>query len=176
MIDLATIFSKNSFFDNLEIDRILVEGPYPVMFTMKRDEKEFLVICPVINSKEIVWILSEITLTNIICMLKDNITIYEAFMGGTSTKYIARYDGNNVLVEKNAKEEIPEYLLPDQDEYMEVDEGEFDEEIQYYEKIRSYKIIEIHPRRWRLYKLQKKHFSILDKHDVLGIRQYRIIS
>ena len=173
MIAVTNIFKKNKFFDNMKIDRVLVEGQYPVLFTLKSDEKEYLAICPVMNSEEIIWLLSETTVGIIINMLEDSVTIRDAFMDGSSLKWIIRYDGNEVTIEEKLKDEISNILLPDKGEFMDADEGEFDEELAYYKQLVTYRKIELTPLKWILWPVKIKKFSAPRNQHIFNVCQYK---
>ena len=132
MVDIERCFNKTEPFDDIQIDQILFDAQYPIIFSMEQKEKEYLVCCPVYNSTEIVWICTEIEPTRIIDLLRDKITIRDAFAHENGNKYLI------TLKNKSFKCELmhngfPDDYLPTQGEFMEAEDGEFDEEINYYE-------------------------------------------
>lgn len=165
MINISKILKKCDQLKNADIDKILFEGAYPVLFTMTDDEKEFLVICPVANSKEMTWIVSETSFSNLIELLTNKITIRDAFLAVSDDKICLKYDGNNMETTRKKRQMFPEKLLPDAGEFLDAEVDEFKEEIEYYRKREQYRNISISPIRWQIYLLQK------NKHIIPGNKQ-----
>lgn len=153
MINIKPIFEKSNFLNKFNIDQILFEGAYPVLFTMTDGKKELLAICPVADNKGMVWILSETSFETIIAMLKNEITIREAFEADNKEKYIVRYDGKDILHEKVGLSVLSKEFLPDEGEYIDAEDDEFDEEIAYYRHRNDYRQIEVSPLSWIVYSL-----------------------
>lgn len=153
MINIKSIFEKSEFLKQFNIDQILFEGAYPILFTMTDGEREILVICPVADSEKMVWILSETSFETLIAMLQNEITIREAFEADSLEKHIVEYDGKELLHEKVELSDISKELLPDVGEYIDPDDEEFGTEIAYYKFRNDYRQIALSPLFWIVYSL-----------------------
>lgn len=156
MINIKAIFDKSDFLKQFNIDQILFEGAYPVLFTMTDRKRELLAICPVADAKEMVWIFSETSFETIIAMLQNEITIREAFEADSVEKHIVRYDGKDILHEKVELSDVSKEYLPDEGEYIDAEEDEFDEEITYYRYRNDYRQITVPSLLWIVYPLPKR--------------------
>ena len=132
MVNIEQYFNETSYFHHVKIDRILFDANYPVLFSMEQDDKEYLVCCPVFDSTKIVWIVSEIELFCIIDLLKDKITIRDAFVQEKGSKFLIEVKNKSVKCDL-LQSEFPDYYLPTEGEFMEAEDGEFDDDIKYYE-------------------------------------------
>lgn len=119
---------------SIYIDRILFEASYPVLFTCKNKNGEyFVVVCCQHNSEGIKWLVRKNTATNIIKMLRDEITIRDALLKGTSDKISVSYkDGKYSIEIDNEDWNEKSSYLPKKDSYIDAEPGEFDEDIQYF--------------------------------------------
>lgn len=104
-------------------------GKYPVLFTCKNDKDIYLFICYYVNSEKIKWIGTRTTYDNLIDLLENKITIRDAFLNVTNNKIMIEYNGKAVEYELKKSSEIPDEILPTVGEYMDVEEGEYEEEI-----------------------------------------------
>ena len=166
MINFSELLKKCDQLKNADIDKILFEGAYPVLFTMADSEKEYLVICPVVNSKEMTWIVSETSFSNIIELLTNKITIRDAFLAVSDDKICLTYDGKKMETTIEKRQTFPEELLPDAGEFIDAEDDEFEEEIEYYRKREQYRSISISAIRWQIYLLQNnKHVISRNKQE-----------
>ena len=138
MINISKILKKCDQLKNADIDKILFEGAYPVLLTMTDGEKEYLVICPAANSKEMTWIVSETSFSNLIELLTNKMTIRDAFLAVSDDKICLKYNGNNMETMREKRQMFPEKLLPDAGEFIDAEVDEFKEEIEYYRKREQY--------------------------------------
>ena len=120
-------------------------GKYPVLFTCKNDKDIYLFICYYVNSEKIKWIGTRTTYDNLIDLLENKITIRDAFLNVTNNKIMIEYNGKAVEYElkkyqlefevlSETSSEIPDEILPTVGEYMDVEEGEYEEEIVEFKK------------------------------------------
>lgn len=129
------MFELNRY-GELVIDKILFEASYPILFTCVNDKEDlFLVVCCQNNKDGKKWLLTQTREKIIIDMLEDKISIREAFLKNSESQ---------ITVLLKEKFEVREHCeldwgensiyLPKKGEYMDADPGEFDEEIDYYQR------------------------------------------
>lgn len=96
----------------------------PVLF-LCADSQHSLYLCLCSEIRKIqTWTISKITADVLVDMLKDNITIYQAFAMIDEYKYLAKYTKEDGISYKAVKfENIPVENLPDQNEYLENEEN-----------------------------------------------------
>ena len=133
---------KSYYFDfeqigKLSIEKYLFEGAYPILFTCRSDSDVlYLCVCCGFDEGYQKWLLSEIAPSTIIELLENKITFREAFLKDNKGRYTISRDsnGNKAIEINNPSDWHPEdsFLLPTAGEYMDADDGEFDEEISYY--------------------------------------------
>lgn len=109
-------------------------GKYPVLFTCKNDKDIYLFICYYVNSEKIKWIGTRTTYDNLIDLLENKIAIRDAFLNVTNNKIMIVYDGKEVKYEIKKASEIPDEVLPTIGEYMDAEDGEYEEEIVEFKK------------------------------------------
>ncbi len=133
---IENIFRKIQGFQCIVLDKILFESKYPVLFTCKNGEDVYLFICCLVNSEKIQWIGSKTTYENLIKLLRNEITIRKAFLNVTNEKIVIEYNGEKVNYSVKKATDILENMLPTSGEYMDAEDGEFDEEILEFKKRR----------------------------------------
>ena len=126
-MEIEKIFRKIPDFQKVILDVILFESKYPVLFTCKNDKDIYLFICYYVNSEKIKWIGTRTTYDNLIDLLENKITIRDAFLNVTNNKIMIVYDGKKAG-------EIPDEVLPTIGEYMDAEDGEYEEEIVEFKK------------------------------------------
>lgn len=136
-MEIEKIFRNIPDFYEIELDIILFESKYPVMFTCKNNKDIYLFICCLVNNREVKWIGTQTTYENLIELLENKITIRDAFLNISDNKIMIGYDGRNVEYTIEKKDDIPEALLPTAGEYMEAEEGEYAEEIAVFKRRNS---------------------------------------
>lgn len=118
----------------LRQDKVFLDGIVPILFTCTNNNgKLFIGSCCDVDKKLVRWLLAETTPDRIIELLSDKITIQDIFLTQTKEKYmIVLQDGAySVKSYKQYGWDDASVFLPD-DEYMDVDDDEFLEEINYY--------------------------------------------
>ena len=121
----------------LRLQCILFEGPYPIAFTCTdNEEKVFFFICYQVTPEVIRYIASETSYETLIDMLKDKITLRDAFLAVSEKKYNIEFRGDyeNIKVEYVKKDQLEPSILPTEGEYMEGEDDEFAEEIALFEE------------------------------------------
>lgn len=136
-------FSNIKDIGSLDIEEIICEYDFPVLFTLinnKSHKRYIAVCCDVVYEQR--WIISPISVANIIKLLKDQIDIYSSFKTDLNAECIIAHWKKNegmryeyITCSKLADEELP--LKGD---FLEADDGEFDE---YIKKLETNEIIEL---------------------------------
>lgn len=130
-------FIKLDEYGQLYIDRVLFESYFPIIFTCVNDNKEiFICVCCQNNKKGCKWLIGKTNSINIIRMLRNEITIRQLLLEYSSGRISVDYVGNEYVVAYNNSDwdENSSYL-PKDDSYMYAEEGEFDEEIDYFSSV-----------------------------------------
>lgn len=135
-MNIEKIFNESGLFKNIKIDTILFEERYPVLFTCLEGDRVYLVICSEVTATKVVWICTETNYDILIQLLKDEMTIRDAFLGYTDEKKVIEYFGPNHSISINIVTEnsINKKLLPTAGQYMDAEIGEFDDELKIFEK------------------------------------------
>ena len=123
----------------LTLDKVLFESYYPILFTCKDEKRNlFLCVCCQLDSGVQKWLISKTKVQNVIKMLKDEITIRDAFVKtDDNNKYSIIFKDCEYVIkindvnDWNSKTSI---YLPTEGEFMESEDGEFDEEIEYFRR------------------------------------------
>jgi len=122
----------------MKIERVFFKSVYPVLFTCRSD-KDVLYLCVCFCSDKVAqrWLISETTPSIVIDMLKDKTTLRNAFLLGGKGRFTVSKELNNV--ETIASNVIDDWCaeestsLPTADAYLDADEGEFNDDITFYE-------------------------------------------
>ncbi len=126
-------------FGEINIDKVLFEGYCPILFTCKnKDNDLFLVVHCTSNNEMQKWLITKTDSKNIIDLLQDKKTIREAFLCDEENRfsYIIQNDEEKVLNGKETDDwSVNSNYLPTVGEFMNVEEDEFLEEIEYFERL-----------------------------------------
>lgn len=167
-MNVEDIFRKTKLFENLEMDFVLVESKYPVLFTCKDRTEIYLFVCCLVNSKVAKWIGTKTNYETLISLLENGITIREAFWGVCEEKIVIEYNASEkkVYCENVNKKEIPEVFLPTSGEYMDAEDGEFEEEINVFKMRASVKEVIIKPQinRFLYISINKQEIALPDEY------------
>lgn len=122
----------------LKLNKVFFESYQPILFTCINQENEhFLCVCCEITAVTKKWLVTKIQPKKVIDLLSDKLTIRNTFLEGEEkfSIYLThegwRIEENN-SVDWDAENSI---YLPSAGEFMEVEEDEFKEEIEYFENI-----------------------------------------
>ena len=122
----------------LKIDKILFKSYYPILFTcLDYNGNLFLCLCCQANRYGKKWLITRTTPRLIISILRNEITLREAFIQFEDTRYTVISNENEIKIIENDPVDWDynkSNCLPDKDEYIDAEEGEFKEEISYYTK------------------------------------------
>lgn len=132
-------FIKLDKYGQLYIDRILFESYFPIIFTCVNDNGDiFISICCQSNEKGCKWLLGKTDETSIIKMLQDEITIRELLLEHSSGKISIDYIENEYTVDYDNSDWVADSpYLPKKDSYMCAEDGEFDDEINYFSSLNA---------------------------------------
>lgn len=127
-------FIKLENYGQLYFDKILFESYFPIIFTCINDNKDiFIGVCCQNNEKGCKWLLGKTNGISIVRMLRDEITIRQLLLECSSGKITVDYVENGYVVAFNNSDwDKDSPYLPKEDSYIYAEDGEFDEEIDYY--------------------------------------------
>ncbi|MFQ6794591.1 hypothetical protein [Thomasclavelia sp.] len=148
-MNINDILKKINEFDKLTIDCILFEAQYPILFTCTDSQDNlYLIICCQVLSKEITLIGTKTSSDIIIDLLSNKITIRKAFEEFENEKFIIHYYGNDYFLDKVDISNMDNHLLPTPGEYMDSQDNEYEQEINYYSLKKTYKqtILNLEPK------------------------------
>ena len=120
----------------LYYEKVFFEGAYPIIFTCVDDRRNrYLCVCCQNNKDGRRWLISGTTPATIIAMLHNQITLRDAFLKSYDIR-ISAFLTNGILECTNNTPEIwneGSIYLPKKGETIDAEDGEFDEEISFYE-------------------------------------------
>lgn len=124
---------------HLNIDTVIFESYYPILFTCMNEKKDlFLCVCCQSNKEGRKWLITKTTPDVIIRVLKNELTIREAFLMFPQVQFTV-FDNNQEVISYEKLESDwdndTSISLPDKDEFLDAEDGEFDNEIQYFESL-----------------------------------------
>jgi len=128
-VNIEKIFRNIPVLSEISLDTVLFESKYPVMFTCKNGNDVYLFICCLVNASIAKWIGTKTSYETLIELLKNRVTIQDAFLSVVDEKLVITYDGNNVDCNVVQSKKIPRELLPTDGEYMDAEDDEYAEEI-----------------------------------------------
>jgi len=122
----------------LEVDKILFESYYPILFTCVNEKRElFLCLCCQANREGKKWLITRTSPRTIIKILTNEITLRESFTQYKDIQFTVflNPEGTQIIANNTSDWDYHNsLLLPDEGEFMDAEKGEFDEEIAYYDK------------------------------------------
>lgn len=112
---------------DLELDYIFYDNGYPILFTCKKDNLLYLCLCRTVVDEQ-KWIISEIDVEILEKLMKDEISIYDAFKAKGGRACIAIWSKENPIEEYMVLQssQLSDEDLPENDLFLD-DEGESDE-------------------------------------------------
>lgn len=173
-MNVEKLFRQIPSFNELNMDTILFESKYPVLFTCTKGQDVYLFSCCLVNASVAKWIGTKTDYEILIQLLEDKITIQDAFLNGEKEKLLIEYDGKEVRCDSVAKEQIPNELLPTAGEYMEAEEDEFTEEIATFKSRMEnfeFKII-LSKNRYSVLRYEAKPITLPKDYFELGYQNY----
>lgn len=132
-------FVKLDRLGQLKIDVVLFESYYPILFTCLNENKDlFLCVCCQSNKKGRKWLITKTTPNIVVRVLKNELTVREAFLMFPQVQITVFDNAEEILVDEHNEldwDNGNSVCLPDKGEFLDAEEGEFDEEILYYESL-----------------------------------------
>jgi len=123
-----SIFKINGL--DLTIDIVLVDYIYPVLFTcVDNAENLYIVTCYHADGNTMEWLIADTTPQKVIAMLRNEVTIRSLFLGTPLWRAILCAGETVPSIEKVSSRSIDQRTLPTSGEFMDADDGEFQEEI-----------------------------------------------
>ncbi len=135
---MMSIFFNFKKTGELKLDRVLFESYYPILFTCINEKNDvFLCVCCQADSNIKKWLMTDVSPKTVTELLSNKITLRDSFLKDGGSKYTIIYDNkkrNYIFEEDNiidwdAEESIN---LPTAGEYMDAEDDEFLEEIEYF--------------------------------------------
>ncbi len=128
-------FIKLEKYGHLYIDKVLFESYFPIIFTCVNDNKDiFICVCCQNNEKGCKWLLGKTDGISIVKILKDEMTIRQLLLENSSGNISVDYVKNTgyVVAYDNSDWDVNSPYLPKEDSYMYAEDGEFEDEINYF--------------------------------------------
>lgn len=125
----------------LKMDKIFFESYYPILFTcLNEDNDVFLCVCCQADLNIKKWLITNVTPGTIVDFLSNRITIRDSFLRDKGLKYTVIFNNKTrefQIEEDNIKDwEKEENIdLPTAGEYIDAEEDEFIEEINYFKNM-----------------------------------------
>ena len=129
MMTIEEVFRNVSECCSMELDQILVEGKYPILFTCTDQNDVYLFDCYSFDNTGMRWLGTKTDYSTLIDLLENKITIRDSFLAVSSVKIVIEFDGKNARCHRIPQSQIPDSILPTAGEYMDAEDEEFDEEI-----------------------------------------------
>lgn len=130
-------FIKLNKYGQLYIDKVLFESYFPIIFTCVNDDRDiFISVCCQNNEKGCKWLLGKTNAISIVRLLKDEITIRQLLLEYSLGQISVNYINNGYVVDYNNSDwDDNSPCLPKEDSYMFAEDGEFDDEIDYFSSL-----------------------------------------
>ena len=87
-----------------------------------------------VNGQFVNWIGTKTDYKTLIQLLKNEVTIRNAFLSVADEKIIINYDGKELVADIVNKDQVPVELLPAAGEYLDTESDEYSEEIAKFEE------------------------------------------
>lgn len=118
-------------YGDLYIDYIIIEDDYPLLFILKNKHNDRFICSCFEIIKQQSWVINKVTISDIKDLLTDKIDIRKAFLFDNDNKKIIVHKKNNKYIYKIVDKEyiINNDIIPDEGDYLESDENEFNEYI-----------------------------------------------
>lgn len=130
------IFIKE--YGQLMIDRIFFDAGYPMLFSCKNEKNDlFICVCCQNNSMGQKWLLSLTSPSSIIDLLQNKISIRDIFLLNNKNRISINYKNEKfeIVFDNESDWKEDSIYLPKKGEYLDGDDGEFEEDIKYYEEL-----------------------------------------
>lgn len=120
-------------YGEITIDKVIFESYYPIIFTCKSNNNDlFICVCYQHNADACGWLVGKTQPDLLIKLLRDEITVRDIIDKYATDKFKISLVGKVYTVENESAGWFDKDCLPKEDSFLCVDDGEFDEEIDYY--------------------------------------------
>lgn len=121
-------------YGKLFVDKVIFESYFPIIFTCVNDNKDlFLCVCCKNNEQGCKWLVGKTFSKYIISMLRDEITVRELLINHSVGRITVDYVNEKYTISyDNSDWKNESIFLPKEDSYLDAEEDEFTEEINYY--------------------------------------------
>lgn len=117
----------------ITIDKVIFESYYPIIFTCKNERNEiFICVCYQHNKDGYGWLVGKTQAHSIVKLLRDEITLRDLVDKYSTDKYKVSLVDGEYDIKYEADTWTDKACLPKEDSYLDADDGEFDEEIEYF--------------------------------------------
>ena len=130
-------FKDVPIYGDLEIDYIVVEDTYPVLFVLKNGKNDrFICVCCEVRDEQR-WIINSITCEDLIKLLTDKITLADVFKINDFVKIVAirNYSTKIETYYSTPPKSLDERDLPMPGVYLEAEPGEHNQYIELLENV-----------------------------------------
>lgn len=126
-------FINTAKYGELYIEKVFFESYYPIVFSCVSSQGDlFLVVCSRNNKNGIKWLIARTNAKDIIQLLSDKITIRELLLKAGDKFSVDYQKGTYIINGKTTDFDENSLFLPTEDSFMEAEDGEFEEEINFY--------------------------------------------
>lgn len=124
--------NRTENFPALYIDMVLVESIRPILFTcIDEDGQLYICSCCFASGDKCIWIVADTTLNDVISLLRNECEIRDMFGCHECLTVITKYgQTEDPEICTQFIQNIPKDFLPTKGYYMEVEEGEFEDELE----------------------------------------------
>ena len=125
---------------NLEVNRVLFESYYPILFTCVNERNElFLCVCCQKNRNGTKWLITQTTPRTIIELLQNGISLRDAFLKYSDVQITVIKKDQDIFVYEHSDDWdcVNSRCLPDPNAFMDAEEGEFTEDIEYFRNLET---------------------------------------
>ena len=115
-------------YGNLYVEQVIVEYVYPLLSVLK-DSSGQRYLCMCFDTRGMQqWLISPISVTSLVRMLTIRLTLKDSFVRDTDTVIYAyrNYETRTDSFARMTPGEVPAEYLPEQGEYLDAEQGEWD--------------------------------------------------
>ena len=123
----------------LGIEKVLFSSHEPVFFTSRNEKNDlYLCLCAGVRNDIKKWLIAEVSAKTVIEVLQNKIYLRDALLKDNKKRFSVSLDKNGNYDIKTAKQAVDDWdydnseVLPVAETYMDSEEGEFNEEIEFY--------------------------------------------
>lgn len=131
---------KTFDYSKLIIERIFFEAAYPILYTcLDTDGARYLAVCCQYNALGKKTLITATSVENVLNLLENRVTIRDAFLTGTGSRYTIFESGDSTNIEEDGPSWSEDSRdLPDKGVYLDAEPGEYQKEIEFYHAVTSF--------------------------------------